>query len=126
MKSKHDFRFISKHAPEVKAAYSDLIQLLSLVHDDLKHKYKFEHRVVGSYERDMITYDLKSNVGFDLDVNITPHDDDQKYSAKEIKLSFKRSLDMLSLFAYTNSLNIVSGDVTGGLPSPEYALYSLL
>ena len=96
MKPKHDFQFVSKHSPEVRAAYDDLIQLLSLVHDDLKHKYKFEHKVVGSYERNMITHDLKSNVGFDLDVNITPHEDEQKYSAKDVKLSFKRSLDKFS------------------------------
>ncbi len=96
MKPKHDFQFVSKHSPEVRAAYDDLIQLLSLVHDDLKHKYKFEHKVVGSHERDMITRDLKSNVGFDLDVNITPHEDEQKYSAKDVKLSFKRSLDKFS------------------------------
>ena len=62
MKKQHDFKFVSKHDPEVRAAYDVLIQLLKLVHNDLRYIYKFEHKIVGSYARDMITYDLKSNV----------------------------------------------------------------
>ena len=33
----------------------------------------------------MITYDSKSNIGFDLDVNIYPNDDFNEYSPQEIK-----------------------------------------
>ncbi|MBR3640877.1 MAG: hypothetical protein IKN53_02465 [Oscillibacter sp.] len=89
----HDFRYISKHDERVKAAYEDLMLLLSEVHKELKAYYTFQHKVVGSYARNMITYDAKSNTGFDFDVNIYPHDDDEKYTAKEIKLRFKRVLD---------------------------------
>lgn len=31
----------------------------------------------------MVTYDTKSNIGFDFDVNIMVNDDDEDYSAKE-------------------------------------------
>ena len=54
---KHDFKFISKHSPQVKSAYSDLMEILSLVHDDLRKQYTFQHKPVGSYSRNMITYD---------------------------------------------------------------------
>lgn len=61
---KHDFKFISKHSPQVKSAYSNLMEILSLVHDDLRKQYTFQHEPVGSYSRNMITYDAKSNKGF--------------------------------------------------------------
>lgn len=88
----HDYRWISKHDPKVQAAYANLMSLLQDVHHDLQY-YSFQHRVVGSYKRNMITYDAKSNTGFDLDVNIYPDDPDESLSPKEIKLRFKTSLD---------------------------------
>ena len=33
----------------------------------------------------MVTCDVKSNIGFDFDVNIMVNDDDEEYSAKDIK-----------------------------------------
>ncbi len=41
----------------------------------------------------MITYDEKSNKGFDFDVNIYPNDDEEDFTPKEIKLLFKDALD---------------------------------
>lgn len=90
---KHDFKFISKHSPQVKSAYSDLMEILSLVHDDLRKQYTFQHKPVGSYSRNMITYDAKSNIGFDFDINIYPNDEENCFTAKQIKLLFKQSLD---------------------------------
>lgn len=89
----HDFRYISKKDPRVRDAYKNLMLLLGDVHQELKKHYTFQHRVVGSYARNMITYDEKSNVGFDLDVNIYPNDNEQDYDAKQIKLLFKDALD---------------------------------
>lgn len=40
--------------------------------------------MVGSYKRNMITYDAKSNVGFDFDFNIEVNNDD-KYTPKQLK-----------------------------------------
>ena len=89
---KHDFKFISKHSPQVKSAYSDLMEIISLVHDDLRKQYTFQHKPVGSYSRNMITYDAKSNIGFDFDINIYPNDEENRFTAKQIKLLFKQSL----------------------------------
>lgn len=82
---KHDFKFISKHSPQVKSAYSDLMEILSLVHDDLRKQYTFQHEPVGSYSRNMITYDAKSNIGFDFDINIYPNDEENRFTAKQIR-----------------------------------------
>lgn len=83
---KHDFKFISKHSPQVKSAYSDLMEILSLVHDDLRKQYTFQHKPVGSYSRDMITYDAKSNIGFDFDINIYPND--EKIASLQNRLNY--------------------------------------
>ena len=88
----HDFKYISKRDSQVAAAYADLMLLLQEVRKELKGYYTFQHKVVGSYARNMITYDAKSNVGFDFDVNIYPNDDCME--PKQIKLLFKRALDM--------------------------------
>lgn len=87
----NDFKYVSKHDPTVVAAYEDLMLLLREVRKDLRKHYTFQHNIVGSYSRNMITYDKKSNVGYDFDVNISPNDND--LSPKEIKLRFKESLD---------------------------------
>ena len=95
---KHDFQYISKHDPMVVAAYDDLMQLLREVREDLRPYYTFQHQMVGSYARNMITYDKKSNTGFDFDVNIYPNDDEQRYEAKEIKQKFRDSLNKRIMF----------------------------
>lgn len=90
---KHDFQFISKHSTEVKEAYQNIQKIVNQVHKDLSKHYTFQAKAVGSYSRNMITKDLKGNTGFDFDFNIYPNDDENSFSAKEIKLLFKRSLD---------------------------------
>ncbi len=87
----HDFQYISKKNSQVAAAYDDLMLLLREVRKELKSYYTFQHRLVGSYARNMITYDAKSTVGFDFDVNISPNDDGME--PEQIKLLFKRALD---------------------------------
>lgn len=90
---KHDFQFISKHSTEVKEAYQNIQKIVNQVHKDLSKHYTFQAKAVGSYSRNMITKDLKGNTGLDFDFNIYPNDDENSFSAKEIKLLFKRSLD---------------------------------
>ena len=89
----HDFRYISKKDPQVRAAYENLMELLAEVHRDLKKDYTFQHKIVGSYSRNMITYDAKSNIGFDFDINIYSNEDSDSYGAKDVKLLFKKALD---------------------------------
>lgn len=95
----HDFKYISKKDPQVRAAYQNLMQLLNEVRVELSKHYTFQHRIVGSYSRNMITYDQKGNVGYDFDVNIYPNDAEMNYSAKQIKQLFKQALDR-HVFSY--------------------------
>lgn len=82
---KHDFKYISKNDPEVKKAYADLISILNEVQDLVRNDFTFRYDVVGSYKRNMMTYDANSNIGYDFDFNIEVNDDDENYDANEIK-----------------------------------------
>ena len=67
--------------------------LLNKVQKTLKKDYTFQYKVIGSYTRNMIAYDKKGKTGFDFDVNIFPNDDDENFTAKDLKLKFKKALD---------------------------------
>ena len=89
----HDFRYISKRETEVVEVREKLVDLIREVQQKLRGTYTFQFKIVGSYERNMITYDGNGNAGFDLDVNIWPNDKEERFSPKELKLKFKEALD---------------------------------
>lgn len=69
----HDFCYVSKReAAPIKA---ELIDLIHRVQDYVRDDFTFQYYFVGSSSRNMITYDRKSNVGFDFDVNIVVNDE---------------------------------------------------
>lgn len=82
---KHDFRYVSKHALEVKKAYADIQSILKEAQNLLRPRFTFRFDVVGSYKRNMMTYDAKSNIGYDFDINIEVNDDDNRYTPKQLK-----------------------------------------
>lgn len=84
----HDFRFKPKGSPEVRYYYEIVTEILNQVHEELrrKGKYTFQHQFVGSYSLNMITHDVKSNIGFDFDINIYPHDNDNFFPLKTSSL----------------------------------------
>lgn len=80
----HNFIYVPQE--EVKPERNKIEELLHLVQDDIRDEYfTFSFDFIGSYSRNMVTRDLNSNIGFDLDVNIYPNDKDENYSAEEIK-----------------------------------------
>ena len=79
----HDFRYVSKKkAAPVKA---DLLDLIHEVQDLVRDEFTFQYDFVVSSSRNMITYDAKSNIGFDFDVNFHVNDDDENYTPKQIR-----------------------------------------
>ena len=81
----HDFHYISKHDPKVQHAFQDLLAIIHQVQNEVRDKFTFQYRPVGSYSRNMITYDAKSNVGFDFDIDLILNLGAKDYSPKEIK-----------------------------------------
>lgn len=89
----HDFRYVSKKkAAPVKA---ELLDIIHEVQDYVRDNFTFQFNFIGSSSRNMITYDAKSNIGFDFDVNFEVNDDDQNYSPKEIRTIIKKALDQI-------------------------------
>lgn len=87
----HDFCYVSKR--EVAPIKAELIDLIHRVQDYVRDDFTFQYYFVGSSSRNMITYDRKSNVGFDFDVNIVVNDDDEQYSPKEIRTSIREAFN---------------------------------
>ena len=83
----YHFEYVSKNSKVVKSAYQNLIEIIKQTQNELRDNYSFQFRVVGSYSRNMMTYDSKSNKGFDFDVNIYPNIDENKLSPQKIKES---------------------------------------
>ena len=89
---RHDFHYISKNDPEVKKAYNDIQNMLKEVQGLLRKEFTFRFDVVGSYKRNMITYDAKSNIGYDFDFNIEVNDENNKYTPKKLKNMFQNAI----------------------------------
>ncbi len=89
----HDFHFISKKDPKVKKAYNDILNILKEVQGLVRKKFTFRFDVVGSYKRNMITYDAKSNVGYDFDFNIEVNDGNDRYKPKQLKNMLQNAID---------------------------------
>lgn len=63
----------------------ELIKIINQVQDELREQFTFDYKFIGSSSRNMITYDPKTNKGYDFDINIEVNDFDENYSAKELK-----------------------------------------
>ena len=83
---KHDFRYISKNDPAVKEAYANLVNMQHELQNVLRGTFTFQFTPVGSYKRNMITRDVKSNVGFDFDFNIEVNDNGLTAAQTKMKL----------------------------------------
>ena len=79
----YHFQYVSKK--ELKPAKKQLMELIHKVQDEVRDSFTFQYKFVGSVQRNMVTCDVKSNAGFDFDVNIMVNDDDKDFEAEEIK-----------------------------------------
>ena len=78
-----NFKYVT--AEELSPVKKDLIRIINSVQNQVRQDFTFQFYFVGSVERNMVTYDVKSNIGFDFDVNIHVNDDECRFSAKQIK-----------------------------------------
>ena len=90
----YHFEYVSrKQAAPVK---KELIEIIHAVQNNLRDKFTFRYDFVGSASRNMITQDVKSNIGFDFDINIEVNDDEQRYSPKQIREMLKKAFDRVA------------------------------
>ena len=90
----HDFKYVTKN--EAKPVKEELYQILHEVQDVVREYFTFSFTPVGSSKRNMITYDTKSNIGFDFDFNVEVNDDDQRFNPKEIRTILRNAIDRVA------------------------------
>lgn len=79
----YHFEFVSKK--QRSPIKKNLIAIITEVQDLIRDEFTFRFDFVGSDKRNMVTYDPKANIGFDFDINIEVNDENENFSAKEIK-----------------------------------------
>lgn len=89
----HNFQYVSRK--KLSHVKNNLIQIINSVQDDLRKDFTFRYDFVGSIKRNMVTYDVGTNIGYDFDVNIQINDDECKFSAKEIKTKIRLALNKI-------------------------------
>lgn len=88
----HDFVYVTKaSASPVK---NELLQIIREVQNIIRPYFTFQFRQVGSSSRNIITYDQKSNIGFDFDFDFEINDEEE-YSAEEIRHIIKNAIDQV-------------------------------
>ena len=97
----HDFRYITRN--EAKPIKEEIYQILYEVQDLVRDQFTFKFTTVGSSSRNMITYDEKSNIGFDFDINIEVNDDEEDFEPKEIREIIRNAINCVaSRYGYKN------------------------
>ena len=90
----HDFRYVNRK--EAQPIKDELYQILYEVQDLVRDNFTFNFKPIGSSSRNMITYDTKSNIGFDFDINIEVNDDDENFKPKEIRTIIRNAIDRVA------------------------------
>lgn len=90
----HDFRYVTRN--EANPIKEELFQILHEVQDLVREDFTFNFYPIGSCKRNMITYDAKSNIGFDFDINIEVNDEEENYNAKEIRNIIRNAIDKVA------------------------------
>lgn len=90
----HDFVYVTKAS--ARPAKNELLQIIREVQDIVRPHFTFQFKIVGSSSMNMITYDRKSNIGFDFDFNLEINDDEEEYSAEEIRHIIKNAIDQVA------------------------------
>lgn len=97
----HDFVYVTKAS--ARPVKNELIQIIHEVQDIVRPYFTFQFRTVGSSSRNMITYDKKSNIGFDFDFNLEINDDEKNYSPAEIRHIIKNEIDQVApIYGYNH------------------------
>lgn len=90
----YNFIYVSKS--EIKPVRDELYEIIHEVHKIVKPNFTFQHKPVGSFSKNMITYDKNSSIGFDFDFNFEINDENENYSAEEIRHIIKNAIDQVA------------------------------
>lgn len=98
----YNFQYVNPK--QLSSTKKELVQILNSVQDNVRQYFTFQFYFAGSIEHNMVTYDVKSNIGFDFDVNFHVNDDECRFSAKEIKTKIRLALNkVVHRYGYDNA-----------------------
>ena len=89
----YNFKYVNNKL--IKSCKKELIDIIHQVQDEVRGYFTFTYQFVGSCQRNMITCDFDSNIGFDFDINIQVNDE-QNYSEKEIRDILRNAIDSVT------------------------------
>lgn len=90
----YNFQYVARK--QLSPVKKELIQIIKSVQNEVREYFTFQFYFTGSAKRNMVTYDVKSNIGFDFDADLHVNDDECRYSAKEIKTKIKLALNKVA------------------------------
>ena len=90
----YHFEYVTK--AEARPVWEEINEILREVQNQVREQFTFQFRFVGSFSRNMITCDRKSNIGFDFDVNIYVNDEEECFSAEDLRRILKRAIDRVA------------------------------
>ena len=90
----HDFVYVTKAV--AKPVRDELLQIIHEVQDIVRLYFTIQPKPVGSSCMNMITYDKKSNIGFDFDFDLAINDDDENYSPEEIRNIMRNAINQVA------------------------------
>lgn len=91
-----NFQYVTRK--QLSPVKKELIQIIKSVQNEVREYFTFQFYFVGSVERNMVTYDVKANIGFDFDVDIHVNDNECKFSAKEIRTKLRLALNKVACY----------------------------
>lgn len=98
---KHSFVYVPES--EYMPVQNQLMKLVDMVSKSVQDTLKFRIKFVGSSSRGMITKDLKSNTGYDFDLNIIIDPKEKNYDPKSLKDFLRNHIDKYApKFGYSN------------------------
>ncbi|MCM1134985.1 MAG: hypothetical protein NC400_05355 [Clostridium sp.] len=86
----YHFKYATKE--QLSPVKNELILIVNSV-QDMIHEFTFRYEFTGSAGRNMVTYDERTNVGYDFDIDIQMSSCECSLAAKEIKTKIREALD---------------------------------
>lgn len=89
----YDFVYVTRKS--AKPIRNELYEIIHQVQDLVEDYFTFQFKPVGSSKMNMITFDRKSNIGFDFDFDLIINDDED-YTPKQIRHIMKNAIDRVA------------------------------
>lgn len=92
----HDFVYVTKAS--AKPVRDELFHIIHQVQDLVEDYFTFQFKPVGSSSPkiNLITYDRKSNIGFDFDFDLIINDDNEDYTPGQIRNIMRNAIDQVA------------------------------